>query len=252
MSRGSLAARRDLVLLHGWGMHGGIFEPLLAALPEGIGARTIDLPGHGARAARPVPATLEDWAEAVLAEAPPRASWLGWSLGGLVALAAARLAPERVERLILVASAPRLTPAPDWPEGIDPRPARRLRGRPGGRLGGDPRALPRPRGPRQRAGGRGTALPARAPRAPVGPLPRRWRGDSRSSPPPTCAGRRAASGSPRCGSRAPTTASSRRAAVAAGAALAGGRLLAVPRAGHAPFLGRPTEVAAELLGFLAA
>jgi pimeloyl-[acyl-carrier protein] methyl ester esterase len=54
----------------------------------------------------------------VLAAAPERAVWLGWSLGGMLALQAALAAPERVERLAVVASTPRFVADADWPHGL--------------------------------------------------------------------------------------------------------------------------------------
>lgn len=50
---------------------------------------------------------------------PAASTWLGWSLGGLVALAAA-IRSDRIARLILVAATPRFVTAPDWPCGIAP------------------------------------------------------------------------------------------------------------------------------------
>jgi pimeloyl-[acyl-carrier protein] methyl ester esterase len=50
----------------------------------------------------------------VLAAAPANAAWLGWSLGGLVAMRAALLAPARVGALLLLASTPCFVRRPDW------------------------------------------------------------------------------------------------------------------------------------------
>lgn len=104
----------DLVLLHGWGLHGGLFDELAEALADGHRVTRIDLPGHGRSRAARVPGTAEQWARAVLAAAPEQAVWLGWSLGGLVAQAAALAAPERVRALVLCNSTPRFVAAPDW------------------------------------------------------------------------------------------------------------------------------------------
>ena len=43
-----------------------------------------------------------------------QAAWLGWSLGGLIALAAALRAPKRVTGLILLTATPRFVQAADW------------------------------------------------------------------------------------------------------------------------------------------
>jgi pimeloyl-[acyl-carrier protein] methyl ester esterase len=114
-----------LVLIHGWGMNAGVW----AGLPETLKARfravALDLPGHGGAPFAPAQWSLDHWARACLsqaaAEGAERAIWLGWSLGGLVALQAARLAPERIDALVLLAATPRFVRAADWqvavPEG---------------------------------------------------------------------------------------------------------------------------------------
>jgi pimeloyl-[acyl-carrier protein] methyl ester esterase len=53
-------------------------------------------------------------AAAVLAAAPANAAWLGWSLGGLVAMRATLQAPARVSALLLLASTPCFVRRPDW------------------------------------------------------------------------------------------------------------------------------------------
>lgn len=105
---------RNLVLLHGWGMNSAVWEPLAGDLPPGIIPCPLDLPGHGNRAFSPRFSDLWSWADACLEVAPERATWLGWSLGGLVALAAAVRAPKRIEGLILVTGTPRFVRAADW------------------------------------------------------------------------------------------------------------------------------------------
>jgi pimeloyl-[acyl-carrier protein] methyl ester esterase len=52
---------------------------------------------------------------------PSPAQWVGWSLGGLIAIAYALRYPESVQRLILVASSPRFVAASDWKLAIPSR-----------------------------------------------------------------------------------------------------------------------------------
>lgn len=103
-----------LVLLHGWGMNPAIWS----ALPEGLAPEherhALALPGHGGGTWQTPWTTLADWAQACLAQAPERAIWFGWSLGGLVALQAARQAPERISALMLMGTTPRFIQAVDW------------------------------------------------------------------------------------------------------------------------------------------
>lgn len=118
--RHTLGAGPPLVLLHGWGMNAAVWEPLLGGLGEQFAVTVLELPGHGASPpADACPcAPLEDWAERCLAVAPVKAWWLGWSLGGQVAMAAALRAPERVEGLSLVGSTPRFVQGADWPHAM--------------------------------------------------------------------------------------------------------------------------------------
>jgi pimeloyl-[acyl-carrier protein] methyl ester esterase len=108
-----------LVLLHGWGLHSGIWAPLLPELSRRHRVTCIDLPGHGRSPAPPDAFGLEDTVDAVAALARPGAAWLGWSLGGQVAMAAA-LAGHAIDRLVLVATTPRFVTAPDWPCAMAP------------------------------------------------------------------------------------------------------------------------------------
>jgi pimeloyl-[acyl-carrier protein] methyl ester esterase len=62
---------------------------------------------------------LDGYVENLLAQAPRgRSFWMGWSLGGMVAMQLARRHPYRVEALILLAANVRFTSAPDWPCGV--------------------------------------------------------------------------------------------------------------------------------------
>lgn len=106
-----------LVLLHGWGLHSGVWAPVESLLARHFELVMVDLPGHGSSPPLPADAGLEQYAEAVAAAAPRGAAWLGWSLGGQVALAAA-LAGHRISQLVLVATTPRFVAGPDWPCGM--------------------------------------------------------------------------------------------------------------------------------------
>jgi pimeloyl-[acyl-carrier protein] methyl ester esterase len=107
-----------LVLLHGWAMHAGIFAPLVQRLEVDFELHLVDLPGHGRSRDAALPLTLAGAADAVRAVVPARALWLGWSLGGLVALHAAATAPAAVRGLAMVAANPRFVAAADWPHGM--------------------------------------------------------------------------------------------------------------------------------------
>ena len=106
-----------LVMIHGWAMHGGVFEPLAAQLETQFTLHLVDLPGHGRSRDSTVPFTLEAMARRIATLTPP-APWLGWSLGGLVALHAALNFPDAVHGLLMLAASPRFVSAPNWPQGV--------------------------------------------------------------------------------------------------------------------------------------
>jgi pimeloyl-[acyl-carrier protein] methyl ester esterase len=110
---------RDLVLIHGWGMNSSVWSDFARELAADYRVTLIDLPGHG-HSPFDGQRALTNWAEACLAVAPPGAVWLGWSLGSLLALQAAHLAPEAVAGVMAVAGMPRFVQAEDWPHAMAP------------------------------------------------------------------------------------------------------------------------------------
>ena len=93
-----------MVLLHGFAGTGRAWDPVVERLdPERYTALALDLRGHGARRlVRPI--ALEPCVDDVLEAAPDRFTLCGYSMGGRIALHVALTAPERVERLVLVAT----------------------------------------------------------------------------------------------------------------------------------------------------
>jgi pimeloyl-[acyl-carrier protein] methyl ester esterase len=106
-----------LVLLHGWGLHGGVFAPLVDRLSDRFQMHLVDLPGHGYSREALTPLTLEATVAEILARTPP-AVWLAWSLGGLFALHAASVSPQ-VRALALIAATPRFVRGQDWPHAVE-------------------------------------------------------------------------------------------------------------------------------------
>lgn len=110
----------DIVLLHGWGMHAGVWEDVVEALADDYRVTVMDLPGYGYSRGLQTGHTLRDLSQAVATAAPPRAIWVGWSLGGLITQRLAIDVPERVARLVLVASSPCFVERPDWSHAMEP------------------------------------------------------------------------------------------------------------------------------------
>jgi pimeloyl-[acyl-carrier protein] methyl ester esterase len=107
-----------VVLIHGWAMHGGVFTPLVEAMAARCTLHVVDLPGHGHSRECGLPLEPAACARAIAARTPP-ALWLGWSLGGLVALQAALDHPAQVGALAMLAASPCFVRKPGWDYGVD-------------------------------------------------------------------------------------------------------------------------------------
>lgn len=106
-----------LAMVHGWGMNAHVFDALGALLDSTFDVRLLNLPGHGGRA--PLPQnTLQDWAADLAGQLPENTTLLGWSLGGQVAMRAALDHPDKIARLVLLASTPRFVASTEWAHGM--------------------------------------------------------------------------------------------------------------------------------------
>ena len=116
----SAGAGPPLVLLHGFALHGGLFSSVLPALTRRHRVHVVDLPAHGWSA--PVaPYDLPTIAAAIddaTRHIGGPLTLVGWSLGGQVAMQWALARPERVQRMILVASTPAFVARDDWPHAM--------------------------------------------------------------------------------------------------------------------------------------
>ncbi len=115
----SSGSGRDIVLLHGWGMHAGVWNEVATRLAGQFRVHSVDLPGHGHSPAC-VPYTLDAIAARLTAACAPRATVCGWSLGGQLAMRWALSSPAQIERLVLIASTPRFVRGPGWDNGMEP------------------------------------------------------------------------------------------------------------------------------------
>ena len=118
-----------LVMLHGWGMHGGIWGDAVAQLAQSFTVHNIDLPGHGMSVGRVSTRheedagmnpdlQLEGIVDTLAAQFSESVAVCGWSLGGLIAQRWAAREPEKIKRLVLVASTPCFAARDDWPCGV--------------------------------------------------------------------------------------------------------------------------------------
>lgn len=108
----------DLVLVHGWGMNGAVWQQTVATLEKQFTVHVVDLPGYG-HSAHIHAQTLEEISQNLIIDAPSHAVWVGWSLGGLVATHMALHHADFVSKLVTVASSPKFAADKPW-RGIQP------------------------------------------------------------------------------------------------------------------------------------
>jgi 2-succinyl-6-hydroxy-2,4-cyclohexadiene-1-carboxylate synthase len=89
--------------VHGFTQSGRSWAPIVHLLAGSHEVVTVDVPGHGGSSR--VRAGLTEGAE-LLGETAGRAAYVGYSLGGRLCLHLALVAPELVERLVLVSTSP--------------------------------------------------------------------------------------------------------------------------------------------------
>lgn len=104
-----------LVMVHGWGMNSLVWDDLIPLLLPCYDITIIDLPGMGRSPLPEGEYNLAFLVEKVLALAPAKAIWFGWSLGALVVQKIASQHPERIEQGFLIAGTPKFVASADWP-----------------------------------------------------------------------------------------------------------------------------------------
>ncbi len=109
----------NLVLLHGWSMHSGIWQSITALLAKQFTVHLVDLPGHGKSAWQPKGLEMERVVTQLAEQLPHEAHYVGWSLGGLVSIAFAVRYPERMQKLVLLAANPKFVQSDDWPCAVE-------------------------------------------------------------------------------------------------------------------------------------
>lgn len=114
-----------LLLIHGWGMHGGVWDEVAQKLAADFRVHSIDLPGYGKSARIDLPPqergldSLDEIVELLATQFSEPLTVCGWSLGGQIALHWAVREPDKVRRLILVASTPCFAQRADWTCGME-------------------------------------------------------------------------------------------------------------------------------------
>ncbi len=113
----SLGQGPVLNVLHGWGMNAHLFDQWSKQLSQHFQVNLIDLPGHGLNHEQAFPEDLTSLV--ALGHDIPKGIWLGWSMGGLLALNQALHQPEQVTALVMMCATPCFTARHHWPHGTD-------------------------------------------------------------------------------------------------------------------------------------
>jgi non-heme chloroperoxidase len=118
-----VGSRLTVILIHGWGMSGRVWDRTLVTLrAEGYGVVTFDHRGCGLSdkdfGTVRIADLAADTAAIVETLGLDRVVLNGWSLGGAVAVEAAQLLGDKCAGLVLTcAASPRYVQAPDFPHG---------------------------------------------------------------------------------------------------------------------------------------
>jgi len=106
--------------LHGWAMHGGVWKGVRDQLAERYRVHLVDLPGHGLSPACE-PGDFDQVVEIIRNYLPDESIVCGWSLGGQIAMQLALNEPQRVKKLVLVATTPCFVQQQGWEWGMESR-----------------------------------------------------------------------------------------------------------------------------------
>lgn len=117
----------NVVLLHGWGMHGGLWGKFNELLSNNYQTHTIDLPGFGFSKKVENEFTLETITEVIeqyikkhcIKDIGKPVSLIGWSLGGLITLNILKRKNVALNKVVLIATTPGFTKKQSWDKAMD-------------------------------------------------------------------------------------------------------------------------------------
>jgi pimeloyl-[acyl-carrier protein] methyl ester esterase len=109
----SQGSGKPLLLIHGWGMHSGMWGSVAEKMALSHRVHRVDLPGYGASSSCN-PYDLDTLVQQLSSQFTAALTVVGWSLGGQLALRWAQLHPEQVKKLVLVATTPCFVQKENW------------------------------------------------------------------------------------------------------------------------------------------
>ncbi|MCH2190254.1 MAG: alpha/beta fold hydrolase [Gammaproteobacteria bacterium] len=112
----------NVVLLHGWGLNSAVWDEFVASaiqIAPSLKFHPICMPGYGENSHLKSCSEIKHIATWMLNKAPEKAVWLGWSLGGMIAVQAAAIDNDKCIRgLYLMATSPCFVQKSDWELGV--------------------------------------------------------------------------------------------------------------------------------------
>ena len=116
----------NLTFIHGWGAQNAVWRDWAKAqFSNDYFLHLIELPGFGhsdkIENLESKQAIAEAWTQALIDALPSNTHLLGWSLGGLLAQQIAIQAPQKINKLICLASTPRFTQTDHWQWAVSPK-----------------------------------------------------------------------------------------------------------------------------------
>jgi pimeloyl-[acyl-carrier protein] methyl ester esterase len=113
---------KNVVLLHGWGMHGGVWGNFNTLLSAHCQTHALDLPGFGFSNEARSDFTLNAHADVVeeyIRDLSQPVILIGWSLGGLIALNILKRQKITLEKVVFIAATPCFTKKEGWDNAIE-------------------------------------------------------------------------------------------------------------------------------------
>ena len=109
---------KPVLLIHGWGTSGKIWEGCEELIKKDYKLFIIDLPGMGSS---PIinPYNIKKLIEQIDKIIPEKVTIIGWSLGGLIAIQYALKYPKKINSLICISSTPCFVQKKGWSYGVD-------------------------------------------------------------------------------------------------------------------------------------
>lgn len=105
----------SIVLLHGWGFPREVWDGFVPYLTEHFEVVCLNLLGYAGKKTLGEELSLDLMTQHVLKHTPKSAIYLGWSLGGLIAMNIAIYFPKRISALITLSSTPKFIATDNWP-----------------------------------------------------------------------------------------------------------------------------------------